>query len=41
MISRIVKEEDARRAALKIALAVFEHRQSKYTLGSTNVSTKL
>lgn len=36
-----MKEGDLRRAALRIALTVLEHRQSKYTLGSTNVSTKL
>lgn len=37
----IFGEKNSRRAALRIALTVFEHRQSKYTLGSTNVSAKL
>lgn len=41
MICQMIKEGDSRRAALRIALTVFEHRQSKNTLGSTNVSAKL
>jgi hypothetical protein len=37
----LLRELNLRRNALRIALTVFEHRQSKYTLGSTNVSTRL
>lgn len=40
-MSCLLRELNLRRTALRIALTVFEHRQSKYTLGSTNVSTRL
>jgi hypothetical protein len=40
-VSGLVRKLYLRRAALRIALTVFEHRQGKYTLGSTNVSAEL
>lgn len=41
MIVQSFEDGDLRRAAPRIALTVFEHRQSKNTLGSTNVRLKL
>lgn len=35
------KGQKLRRAALRIALTVFEHRQGENTLASTNVKGKL
>lgn len=41
MIAQSMKDGNLRRVAPRIALTVFEHRQSKNTLGSTNVRPKL